>query len=323
MINSTKSGCCWKSSNWWPYSQQHLHANPTAPLHFSKESLWAIRECACQRVLCHISAICFKPTPPTPKKKNRQNKTYKLRVVLKGASKPILLDDTHNEPKMSFLSFFSSATHTTAAAAAAAVQCWGLSSLNRNVFSQLSIQKYFLFSVVSAMRSASRRRISFSFFHRSLNAKNLRGGNITVRRKKPFFLRDGWWWSSSGRRVLLYRPLCRLYYLRVIWGSCVTPASPRVFMITSSSFHMCALISYRLMCVCAKEVNELLKGHISSSIDLPPLFFIPPYLDPVCIFSPRGRLLLVPNKLEKCNMALSPPWWKPWKKKKHKFNDRQ
>lgn len=174
----------------------------------AKESLWAIRECACQRVLCHISAICFKPTPPhlPPKKKNRQNKTYKLKVVLKGASKPILLDDTHNEPKMSFLSFFSSATHTTAAAAAAAVQCWGLSSLNRNVFSQLSIQKYFLFSVVSAMRSASRRRISFSFFHRSLNAKNLRGGNNSAP-KKAFFLRDGWWWSSSGRRVLLYRPL--------------------------------------------------------------------------------------------------------------------
>lgn len=111
-------------------------------LHFSKEFLWAIRECACQRVLCHISAICFKPTHPLQKKKNRQNKTYKLKVVLKGASKPILPDDTHNEPKMSF-SFFSSATHTTAAAA---VQCWGLSSLNRNVFSQLSIQKYFLFS---------------------------------------------------------------------------------------------------------------------------------------------------------------------------------
>lgn len=99
---------------------------------------------------------------------------------------------------------------------------------------------------------------------------------------------------------------CVDYYLRVIWGSCVTPASPRVFMITSRSFHMCALISYRLMCVCAKEVNELLKGHISSSIDLPPLFFIPPYLDPVCIFSPRGRLLLVPNKLEKCTWHFHP-----------------
>jgi hypothetical protein len=40
--------------------------------------------CLPASVMSHIRAICFKPTP---KKKNRQNKTYKLKVVLKGTSK--------------------------------------------------------------------------------------------------------------------------------------------------------------------------------------------------------------------------------------------
>jgi hypothetical protein len=57
---------------------------------------------------CYVTYLPFVSNPhphPPSKKKNRQNKTYKLKVVLKGASKPILPDDTHNEPKMSF-SFF-------------------------------------------------------------------------------------------------------------------------------------------------------------------------------------------------------------------------
>jgi hypothetical protein len=83
-------------------------------------------------------------------------------VVLKGASKPILPDDTHNEPKMSF-SFFQ-VPHTPQQQQQSNVEdCHRLTemfSLNfpfRNIFCFL----------VSAMRS-SRRRISFSFFHRSL-----------------------------------------------------------------------------------------------------------------------------------------------------------
>jgi hypothetical protein len=61
--------------------------------------------CLPASVMSHICHL-FQTQPTPQKKKNRQNKTYKLKVVLKGASKPILLDDTHNKPKMSFFLSF-------------------------------------------------------------------------------------------------------------------------------------------------------------------------------------------------------------------------
>jgi hypothetical protein len=90
----------------------------SSPSLFQRVSVSYSGMCLPASVMSHICHL-FQTQPTPQKKKNRQNKTYKLKVVLKGASKPILPDDTHNEPKMSF-SFFSSATHTTAAAA---VQC--------------------------------------------------------------------------------------------------------------------------------------------------------------------------------------------------------
>lgn len=117
-------------------------------LHFSKESLNYSGKCLPASVMSHICHLF-----QTPPKKRIVKIKPELKVVLTRQNQYCWTTHITNR-KCLFI--FSSATHNTAAA----VQCWGLSSLNRNVFSQLSIQKYFCF-LVSAMSSS---RAAFHFF---------------------------------------------------------------------------------------------------------------------------------------------------------------
>lgn len=76
-------------------------------LHFSKESLNYSGKCLPASVMSHICHLF-----QTPPKKRIVKIKPELKVVLtKGASKPILLDDTHNEPENVFL--FFQVPHTT------------------------------------------------------------------------------------------------------------------------------------------------------------------------------------------------------------------